>query len=221
MSEPRQRGLTDSGVQDDPAGQDGSAPPARPAGSSAPVQGRSGNWWDRRRPADQPGAPVPAPTGRGPAGSVTGGRHGVAGSPVTAEQSRTVDVTPARRNERRAPARGPRRARLQLRNVDPWSMLKFSLVLAIALFVVWMVAVGVLYGVLDGMGVFGKLNRTVDEINGSTQRIITPQIVFGAAAVVGVVNIVLFTAFATLGSFIYNICADMVGGLEVTLAEHE
>ncbi|PZS05824.1 MAG: hypothetical protein DLM56_01965 [Pseudonocardiales bacterium] len=100
-------------------------------------------------------------------------------------------------------------------------MLKFSLVLAIALFVVWMVAVGLLYGVLDGMGVFGKLNKTVDEINGSSVRIITPQIVLGAAAVVGVVNVVLFTALATIGSFIYNLCADMVGGLEVTLSEHD
>lgn len=118
-------------------------------------------------------------------------------------------------------ARAPRRARLSLRHVDPWSTLKFSLVLAIALFVVWMVAIGVLYGVLAGMGVFDRINSTVNEVNGSTGDVITPQIVMGAAAVVGAVNIVLFTALATIGAFIYNLCADVVGGLEITLAERD
>lgn len=118
-------------------------------------------------------------------------------------------------------ARAPRRARLTLRHIDPWSTLKFSLVLAIALFVVWMVAVGVLYGVLAGMGVFDRINSTVNEVNGSTGDVVTPQIVMGAAAVVGAVNIVLFTALATIGSFIYNLCADVVGGLEITLAERD
>jgi len=119
------------------------------------------------------------------------------------------------------PATGPRRARLSLRRIDPWSTLKFSLVLAVALFVVWMVAVGVLYGVLSGMGVFDKINSTVNDVNGSTGKTVTPQIVLGVAGVVGGVSIVLFTALATVGSFIYNLCADMVGGLEVTLAERD
>jgi hypothetical protein len=118
-------------------------------------------------------------------------------------------------------AAGPRRARLGLRRIDPWSTLKFSLVLAVALFVVWMVAIGVLYGVLSGMGVFDKLNSTVNEVNGSTGKVVTPQIVLGLAGVIGGVSIVLFTALATVGSFIYNLCADMVGGLEVTLAERD
>lgn len=117
--------------------------------------------------------------------------------------------------------RGARRARLQLRHVDPWSMLKFSLVLAVALFVVWMVAVGVLYGVLDRLDVFDKVNDTINEINGTDDEMITPQIVLAASAVIGAVNIVLFTALATIGSFIYNLCADMVGGLEVTLSERD
>ena len=43
----------------------------------------------------------------------------------------------------------------------------------------------------------------------------------GSATVVGAVNIVLFTALATIGAFVYNICADLVGGIEVTLAERD
>ena len=46
-----------------------------------------------------------------------------------------------------------------------------------------------------------------------------PVIVFGGAAIIGVVNIVLFIALSTIGSIIYNLCADLVGGVEVTLSE--
>ncbi|MCO7221957.1 DUF3566 domain-containing protein, partial [Klenkia sp. PcliD-1-E] len=120
--------------------------------------------------------------------------------------------------------KGPRRARLQLRHVDTWSALKISLVLAIALFFVWMVAVGVLYGVLSGLGVFSTLNDLIGQLgtsSGGGGEVITPGIVFGGAAVIGAVNIVLFTALCTVGTFVYNLCADLVGGLEVTLSERD
>jgi Transmembrane domain of unknown function (DUF3566) len=129
---------------------------------------------------------------------------------------------PGGRGRSGAPQRPARRARLLVKHVDPWSTLKFSLVVAVALFFVWLVAVGVLYGVLDGMGVFNKINSLYDELSGSGgQRIITPGLVLGTATLVGAVNIVLMTALATIGSFVYNICSDLVGGIEITLAERE
>jgi hypothetical protein len=126
----------------------------------------------------------------------------------------------------RRPGRGPRRANLQIKRFDPWSVLKLSLVLGVALFFVWLVAVGVLYAVLDGMGVWDKLNGISNEIlqptdNGGGQPLISAGRVFGVAAIIGAVNIVLFSALSTVGAFIYNVSADLAGGLEVTLAERE
>jgi hypothetical protein len=116
--------------------------------------------------------------------------------------------------------RGPRRARLQLRHISPLTVLKFSCVLAIALFFVWLIVVGVLYGVLDAAGVLQKVNDTVVQLNGSGSKPpITAGIVFGGAAIIGVINIVLFVALTTIGSVIYNLCADLVGGIEITLSE--
>lgn len=121
----------------------------------------------------------------------------------------------------RAPrARGPRRARLQLRHIDPWTVLKFSCVLSIALFFVWLIVVGVLFGILDGAGIIEKINNTVTTINGSgSEPPVTATLVFGGAAIIGVVNIVLFIALSTVGSVVYNLCADLVGGIEITLSE--
>ena len=53
---------------------------------------------------------------------------------------------------------------LQLKRLDPWSVLKLALVLAVVLFLIWLVAVGVLYGVLDGMGVWDRLNGTYADL---------------------------------------------------------
>jgi Transmembrane domain of unknown function (DUF3566) len=122
--------------------------------------------------------------------------------------------------------RGPRRARLQLRHIDTWSALKISLILSIALFFIWMVAVGMLYGVLSGLGVFGTLNDLFGQLGTAASgegggEVITPGVVFGGAAVIGAINIVLLTALCTVAAFIYNLCADLVGGLEVTLAERD
>jgi hypothetical protein len=126
----------------------------------------------------------------------------------------------------RRPGRGPRRASLQVKRVDPWSVLKLAFVLSVALFFVWLVAVGVLYGVLDGMGVWDKLNSDYNSFAQSSTTtgataLITVQRVFGVAAIIGAINIVLFTALATVGAFVYNVSADLAGGLEVTLAERE
>ncbi len=104
-----------------------------------------------------------------------------------------------------------------------WSVLKFSCVLALALFLVWMTVVAVLYGVLDHMHVFAKVDETVQKINGNKvqQHYVTRNIVFGAALIIGLVNTVLFIVLSTIGSIVYNLCADLVGGVEVTLAERE
>ncbi|WP_447004995.1 DUF3566 domain-containing protein [Saccharothrix isguenensis] len=132
---------------------------------------------------------------------------------------------PAAAPSARRPGRGPRRASLQVKRIDPWSVLKLALVLSVALFFVWLVAVGVLYGVLNGMGVWDKINNTANDLlqgnEAGGEPLISAGRVFGVAAIIGAVNIVLFTALATVGSFVYNVSADLAGGLEVTLSERE
>jgi Transmembrane domain of unknown function (DUF3566) len=125
-----------------------------------------------------------------------------------------------------AATKAPRRARLTLKRIDPWSMLKFSLVYGLAGMVVLLVAVVVLYGVVDAMGVIGSLRSFLVDVNsnptgGGLAIWLTFDRVMGVAAVIGLINVVLFTAFATLTAFIYNVCTDIVGGVEVTLSERK
>jgi hypothetical protein len=120
---------------------------------------------------------------------------------------------------------GPVRASMQIRRIDPWSTLKVSLVLSVALFFVWMIAVAFLYLVLGGMGVWSKLNSNVGDLltsgGGSGGELVSSGTIFGGATLIGLVNIVLLTAMATCGAFIYNLTTDLVGGVEVTLADRD
>lgn len=123
--------------------------------------------------------------------------------------------------------RGPRRARLAIKRFDPWSVAKFTFVFSLALLVVGVVAIAVLYLVLSGMGVFSSVSKTIHDITnpGGTGSGIASffsfRLIVGWTAVLGAVNVVLITALATLGAFLYNLCADIVGGIELTLTERE
>lgn len=144
--------------------------------------------------------------------------------PVEAMSPQTAAVSPAAPVAvAAAVASGePLRATVQIRRIDPWSTLKISLVISVAMFFVWMLAVGLLYIVLEGMGVWERLNSTFTDMVSSDSGsvgLVDAGSVFGYAGVIGLINVVLFTALATVGVFIYNQCCDLVGGIQVTLAD--
>ena len=125
-----------------------------------------------------------------------------------------------------APAAKARRARLVLTRVDPWSVMKLSFLLAIALGIVTVVAVMVLWNVLDAMGVFSSVSSTYEELTTSERSSGTDLMqylgfsrVVGVATMIAAVNVVLITALATLSAFLYNLTTALVGGLHVTLSE--
>ncbi len=177
------------------------------------------------QPAAQPAYPASDPDTVAVARPVVTGAAPPQPAGRTSVNLGAANGRPAAAPSARRPGRGPRRASLQVKRVDPWSVLKLALVLSVALFFVWLVAVGVLYGVLNGMGVWDKINNTANDLlqgnEPSGDPLISAGRVFGVAAIVGAVNIVLFTALATVGAFVYNVSADLAGGLEVTLSERE
>lgn len=123
-------------------------------------------------------------------------------------------------------ARSPRRARLRLTRIDPWSVMKTAFLLSIAFGVVTIVSVLMVWSVLGAAGVWDSINSSVRDIVGGEQanefnieNYVGTGRVLGFTTLVAVVDVVLLTAIATLGAFLYNMAAALLGGVEVTLAE--
>ena len=123
------------------------------------------------------------------------------------------------------PSAGGRRVRLTLSRVDPWSALKMSFLLSVALGIAMVVAVAALWLLLKGMGVFDQVNNLVGSIiqDGDKKFDIMDFVGFGRVVSLSIVfaaiDVVIFTAIATLGAFIYNVSASLVGGLGLTLTD--
>ncbi len=143
-------------------------------------------------------------------------------------------VTPAATDSYTAPAAArpaarvkARKARLVLGRIDPWSVMKLSFLLALAAAVVAVVAVFVLWSVLDTIGVFTSVGQAVEKVTRSSDTSQGVNIldyiglsrVMSITIALSVVNLVLMTALSTLAAFLYNLAASLVGGLHVTFTE--
>jgi hypothetical protein len=122
--------------------------------------------------------------------------------------------------------RGPRKVRLTLGKVDPWSVMKIGFLLSVAIGIALVVLVAVLWMILDTMGVFSDVNRTVGTVLGSSSGStfnLMDYVGFGRvislATVIAVIDVFLLTALATLSAFLYNVSAQLVGGVQMTLTD--
>jgi len=134
--------------------------------------------------------------------------------------------SPAAAKKAAGKARPPRRARLRLTRVDPWSVMKTSFLLSIAFGIVTVVSVLMVWSVLGAAGVWDSINSSVSAVLSSDgestfniEDYVGTSRILGFTVLVAAVDVLLLTAIATLGAFLYNMAAALLGGIEVTLAE--
>ena len=185
--------------------------------------GRSDASSENRRPlSERVSAAVSAAGGAvQQAASPSGPSTGRAGTSIGSSRGTSHSAAPSR-------PRGTRRARLRLVHIDPWSVMKTAFLLSIAFGIVLVVSVGLVWSVLGAAGVWDSINSTVTDVLGSEsgtpfeiEDYVGASRVLGFTMIVAVVDVVLITAIATLGAFLYNLAAALLGGLEVTLAEDD
>ena len=106
--------------------------------------------------------------------------------------------------------------------------MKTAFLLSIAFGIVTWVAVLVTWSAIDAAGVFDNINRTVSEVLGTgasepfrIEDYVGTNKVMGFTTLLACADVLIITALATLGAFLYNIAATLLGGLEVTLASED
>ena len=133
---------------------------------------------------------------------------------------------------RGTPVRGPaqRRVKVAIRKVNPWSVLKFSLLFYFCLMLVFLVGFVILWGILDAMGFVDWFEGIMSEFWGTGQVATGPNqpvppfevdfwYLFRMMFLIGLFSTVLWAAFTMFVTFLYNLISDLVGGIEVTLVE--
>ncbi|WP_263420671.1 DUF3566 domain-containing protein [Streptomyces huiliensis] len=184
-------------------------------------------------PAERTASSTASKAGKGAAGAAKGGTKsmskpaGAAKAPAAARQVPAQGAAPAASAAPAAAAPRTRSARLRVAKADPWSVMKVSFLLSLALAVCTIVAVTVLWLVLDAMGVFSAVGGTISDATSGEgggfdlQSFLSLPRVLMFTVVIAVIEVVLATALATLIAFVYNLSASFVGGVELTLAEDE
>lgn len=118
---------------------------------------------------------------------------------------------------------GGRRARLTLSRVNPLSVTRIAFAFSLCTFVVVLVAVAASWFVLNSVGVFNSVVDAADTLTDGDNASIRGWLSFSRAMqlalLIGAINVVLMTALATLAALLYNLCSDMIGGVEVTLSD--
>ncbi|WP_280725091.1 DUF3566 domain-containing protein [Kitasatospora sp. MAA4] len=215
-------------------------PPAEhPAASTSLMSavGGGGGYGAPQPPTQPPGGPA--------AGGFSTPTTYTKGQPTPPRGTRTnggapaaTPTTPGARRPSTPPQAAPsglagrtRKARLRITKADPWSVMKVSFLLSVAIGIILIVASAVLWETLDSLGVFSSLGKTLKEVTGSGTDgssgglNIMDYIGFGTVltytSLIAVVDVVLLTALSTLAAFIYNTAAGFTGGIELTLAEED
>ena len=119
---------------------------------------------------------------------------------------------------------GPRRVRLAVSRLDPWSVMKLSFLLSIAIGIMIVVASVVFWMVLDGLHVFTEVNDMIVAILGEETKVNILQFVelkrvVSLSTMIAIVDVVLLTALSTIAAFLYNVVAALVGGVHLTLTD--
>jgi len=120
--------------------------------------------------------------------------------------------------------KGPRRVRLTVSRLDPWSVMKLAFLLSVAVGIMSVVATALFWLVVDRLQVFATLQDFINEAVGAGAQInITQYFEFGRvvslATLVAVVNVIIMTILAAIMAILYNITSTLVGGLRVTLTD--
>jgi hypothetical protein len=153
--------------------------------------------------------------------------------PVSPEHAwpSTIVRAPA---QARLPRRGIRRTRVEVRRLGPLSVLKFSLIFYFCVFLVIYLALAIIWAILSASGVIESLEELLGTIFPSgkglspTQQVSTgrPQPiaidtgeVFTWLFFAGCVGVAVWSLINVFVAVMYNLISDIVGGVEVTLAD--
>ncbi len=130
-------------------------------------------------------------------------------------------LPPSRRDRKAATRLRARKVRRIVRHVEPWSVLKMSLILYFCMWVIIVVAGVALWSLAVNSGTIDNFESFLTEVLALETFEFDGGDIFEAAAIGGLILVIALTGFNVLVAVLFNLISDLTGGVRVTVVEEE
>jgi hypothetical protein len=103
--------------------------------------------------------------------------------------------------------------------VDPWSVLRLSLLFYFCLLLIVLLGSAIIFAILKAFGVIANLEQLFASLELKVK--ISGGGIFKWLFIVGVLGTIVWSAITVFAAFLYNLIADVVGGIEVSVSEKD
>jgi len=134
--------------------------------------------------------------------------------------TQTVEAPPVPKTKSKRRKSEPRQARVVIRRVRPASVLRVSLIFYACFAAAFLFAIFILWQIMSALGVIENLVRFLKDLS-----LLDPSFevnsgwLLSRGLVLGAVFVVVMSLLNVVVTFLYNLIADVVGGIEVTLSD--
>lgn len=108
-----------------------------------------------------------------------------------------------------------------IRSVDLWSVLKVAICFYLCALIVLLVAGMILWWIASAAGVVGNIEKFIGDLVDNKDFHFLSWQVLRASTLIGLVVVCILTVLSVLAAAFYNLFAELLGGVEVTVVEQE
>lgn len=110
------------------------------------------------------------------------------------------------------------RRRMTVKRIDPWSVLKFGFIANVVFLAIFLMLLGVVWFIIDRLQLIDQVCGIATDV-GFTECGINAPNLFRSMILLGLLGVVVLTAVFVFLAFLYNLIADLTGGLGLTIVD--
>lgn len=113
-----------------------------------------------------------------------------------------------------------RRVRRLIRHVDPWSVMKLSIIFFLCLWIMFMIAALVTWSIADSAGTIDNIEELMDSL-GFANWEFDANFIFRQYGLVGLILALGSVVGSVVATLVFNLVSDIIGGVWISVIEEE